>query len=104
MTIAREEIFGPVLCVIGYRDIEDAVAIANDTIYGLAAYVQSTSEDRANEVAAQIEAGVVFVNGASEDPNAPFGGYKMSGNGREWGEIAFGDFLEIKAVVHREAA
>ncbi len=104
MTIAREEIFGPVLCVIGYRDIEDAVAIANDTIYGLAAYVQSASEDRANEVAAQIEAGVVFVNGASEDPNAPFGGYKMSGNGREWGEIAFGDFLEIKAVVHREAA
>ncbi len=104
MTIAREEIFGPVLCVIGYRDIEDAVAIANDTIYGLAAYVQSASEDRANEVAAQIEAGVVFVNGASEDPNAPFGGYKMSGNGREWGEIAFDDFLEIKAVVHREAA
>ncbi len=104
MTIAREEIFGPVLCVIGYRDIEDAVAIANDTIYGLAAYVQSASEDRANEVAARIEAGVVFVNGASEDPNAPFGGYKMSGNGREWGEIAFDDFLEIKAVVHREAA
>jgi aldehyde dehydrogenase (NAD+) len=72
MTIAREEIFGPVLCVIGYRDIEDAVAIANDTIYGLAAYVQSASEDRANEVAARIEAGVVFVNGASEDPNAPW--------------------------------
>jgi aldehyde dehydrogenase (NAD+) len=104
MTIAREEIFGPVLCVIGYRDIEDAVAIANDTIYGLAAYVQSANEDRAKEVAAQIEAGVVFINRAGEDPNAPFGGYKMSGNGREWGEIAFGDFLEIKAVVHREAA
>jgi aldehyde dehydrogenase (NAD+) len=104
MTIAREEIFGPVLCVIGYRDVEDAIKIANDTVYGLAAYVQSGSEDRATEIAARIEAGCVYINGAGEDPQAPFGGYKMSGNGREWGEIAFGDFLETKAVIHREAA
>jgi acyl-CoA reductase-like NAD-dependent aldehyde dehydrogenase len=104
MTIAREEIFGPVLCVIGYRDVEDAIKIANDTVYGLAAYVQSASEDRATAVAARIEAGMVYINGAGEDPQAPFGGYKMSGNGREWGEIAFGDFLETKAVIHREAA
>lgn len=104
MTIAREEIFGPVLCVIGYRDVEDAIKIANDTAYGLAAYVQSASEDRATEIAARIEAGSVYINGAGEDPQAPFGGYKMSGNGREWGEIAFGDFLETKAVIHREAA
>ena len=104
MTIAREEIFGPVLCVIGYRDVEDAINIANDTVYGLAAYVQSASEGRATEIAARIEAGMVYINGAGEDPEAPFGGYKMSGNGREWGEIAFGEFLETKAVIHREAA
>ena len=104
MTIAREEIFGPVLCVIGYRDVDDAIKIANDTVYGLAAYVQSASEDRAKAVAARIEVGMVYINGAGEDPQAPFGGYKMSGNGREWGSIAFGDFLETKAVIHREAA
>jgi aldehyde dehydrogenase (NAD+) len=102
MTVAREEIFGPVLCILGYRDVEDAIAIANDTIYGLAAYVQSATDARAEEVAARLEAGVVFINGADEDPEAPFGGYKMSGNGREWGEIAFGDFLETKAVIHRK--
>jgi aldehyde dehydrogenase (NAD+) len=100
MTIAREEIFGPVLCIIGYKDVDDAVSIANDTVYGLAAYVQSASEERATEIAARIEAGMVFINGASVDPEAPFGGYKMSGNGREWGEFAFGEFLETKAVIH----
>jgi len=100
MRIAREEIFGPVLCIIAYDDVDDAVAIANDTDYGLAAYVQSSTDERADEVAARLEAGVVFVNGAGEDPEAPFGGYKKSGNGREWGEIAFGEFLETKAVVH----
>jgi aldehyde dehydrogenase (NAD+) len=104
MTIAREEIFGPVLCILSYRDVEDAISIANDTIYGLAAYVQSASDARAEEVAARLEAGVVFINGADEDSEAPFGGYKMSGNGREWGEIAFGDFLETKAVIRRKAA
>lgn len=104
MMVAREEIFGPVLCILGYRDVEDAISIANDTIYGLAAYVQSATDAHAEEVAARLEAGVVFINGADEDPEAPFGGYKMSGNGREWGAIAFGDFLETKAVIHRKGA
>ena len=104
MTVAREEIFGPVLCIIGYKDVDDAVSIANDTVYGLAAYVQSASEERANDIAARLEAGMVFINGAPVDPEAPFGGYKMSGTGREWGEIAFGEFLETKAVIHSKAA
>jgi aldehyde dehydrogenase (NAD+) len=103
MTIAREEIFGPVLCIIGYRDLDEAVAIANDTVYGLGAFVQSASDERAREVANRIEAGMVYINGADEDPAAPFGGYKMSGNGREWGELAFGEFLETKAVISRAA-
>jgi aldehyde dehydrogenase (NAD+) len=104
MTIAREEIFGPVLCIIGYKDVDDAVAIANDTVYGLGAYVQSGSDKRANEVADRLRAGLVFINGAGEDPEAPFGGYKMSGNGREWGDTAFGEFLETKAVVRAGAS
>jgi len=104
MTVAREEVFGPVLCMIGYEGVDDAVSIANDTVYGLAAYVQSASEERAHTVAAQLEAGRVVINGAAEDLQAPFGGYKMSGNGREWGEIAFGEFLETKAVIHPKAA
>ena len=104
MTVAREEVFGPVLCMIGYEGVDDAVSIANDTVYGLAAYVQSGSEERANNVAARLEAGRVVVKGAAEDLQAPFGGYKMSGNGREWGEIAFGEFLETKAVIHPKAA
>ncbi len=99
MTIAREEIFGPVLCMIGYKDVDDAVAIANYTVYGLGTYVQSGSDKRANEIADRLRAGVVFTNGAGEDPEAPFGGYKMLGNGREWGDTAFGEFLETKAVV-----
>jgi aldehyde dehydrogenase (NAD+) len=88
------------VCIIGYKDVDDAVSIANNTVYGLAAYVQSVSEERATEIAAGIEAGMLFINGASVDPEAPFGGYKMSGNGREWGEFAFGEFLETKAVIH----
>jgi aldehyde dehydrogenase (NAD+) len=101
MKIAREEIFGPVLCIIGYKDLDDAVAIANDTAFGLAAFVQAATDEEASAVAERIEAGMVYVNGANEDPQAPFGGYKMSGNGREWGEIAFGEFLETKAVIHK---
>ena len=104
MTIAREEIFGPVLCILSYRDVEEAISIANDTIYGLAAYVQSATDSHAREIADRLQAGMVYINGAGEDPEAPFGGYKMSGNGREWGEIAFSDFLETKAIIHREAA
>jgi len=103
MTIAREEIFGPVLSIIGYKDAEDAIAIANDTNYGLAAYVQSAGDARAHEVAERLQAGMVCINGASENPEAPFGGYKMSGNGREWGEIGFSEFLEAKAVIRAQA-
>lgn len=104
MTIAREEIFGPVLSILSYRDLDEAVSIANDTVYGLAAYVQASDDAEAARVAERIEAGMVYLNGAGEDPEAPFGGYKMSGNGREWGETAFADFLEIKAVIHADAA
>jgi aldehyde dehydrogenase (NAD+) len=103
MTIAREEIFGPVLCIIGYKDINDAVAIANDTMYGLAAFIQSTSEERATDLANRIEAGMIYINGTSEDYESPWGGYKRSGNGREWGEVAFGEFTEMKAVIHKQA-
>ncbi|APL95514.1 aldehyde dehydrogenase family protein [Sphingomonadales bacterium 56] len=99
MRIAREEIFGPVLCVIGYDDLDEAVRIANDTPYGLAAFVQSASDDKAAEVGARLDAGMIFLNGAGEDPLAPFGGTKMSGNGREWGLAAFGEFMESKALI-----
>ncbi len=99
MTIAREEIFGPVLAILGYTDEEDAIAQANDTPYGLAAYVQSADPARARKVAARLRAGQVNINGAGMDPMAPFGGYKQSGNGREWGDHAFGEFLETKAVL-----
>ena len=85
MTIAREEIFGPVLCILGYDDIDQAVEIANDTDYGLAGYVSGADLDKAREVARKIRAGWVTINHAF-DMNAPFGGYKHSGNGREWSE------------------
>ena len=98
MTIAREEIFGPVLTIIPYETEEEAIAIANDTAYGLAGYVQSGDMDHARRVAARIRAGNVKINGQSGGYAVPFGGYKQSGNGREWGEHGFTDFLEIKAV------
>ena len=98
MTIAREEIFGPVLTMIPYDTEEEAIEIANDTPYGLAGYVQSEDIDHARKVAAQIRAGNIHVNGASGGYDVPFGGYKQSGNGREWGQHGFTDFLEIKAV------
>ena len=99
MTIAREEIFGPVLVMIGYDTVDLAIAIANDTPYGLAAYVQSSDVDRARRVAAKLRAGQVAINGAGPDFGAPFGGYKQSGNGREWGDFGFEEFLEVKAVM-----
>jgi aldehyde dehydrogenase (NAD+) len=99
MTIARQEIFGPVLVMIGYDDIDDAVAIANDTDYGLAAYVQSADAGIARGVAARLRAGQVIINDAPRDLMAPFGGYKQSGNGREWGDHALAEFLETKAVI-----
>ncbi len=104
MTIAREEIFGPVLCILPYESEEDALRIANDTPYGLAAYVWSKDLTRARRVGNRIRAGQVAVNGASGDMKTPFGGFKMSGNGREYGEFGLHDFLEVKAVIGTDAA
>ncbi len=103
MTIAREEIFGPVMAILPYKDEEDAVSIANDTVYGLSGYVQGEPE-HARKVAARLRTGNVHLNLAGPDLNAPFGGYKQSGNGREWGEFGFEEFLEVKAVLGYNAA
>lgn len=98
MTIAREEIFGPVLCILGYDDIDHAIEIANDTDYGLAGFVSGTDLDKAREVARRIRAGWVTINHAF-DLNAPFGGYKRSGNGREWSDFGFHEYLEVKSTL-----
>ncbi|MDD7812934.1 aldehyde dehydrogenase family protein [Mycobacterium sp. CSUR Q5927] len=98
MTIAREEIFGPVLCILGYDDVDEAVEIANDTDYGLAGYVSGADADTARAVARRIRAGWVTINHAF-DMNAPFGGYKRSGNGREWSDAGFQEYLEIKSTL-----
>jgi aldehyde dehydrogenase (NAD+) len=98
MTIAREEIFGPVATILGYASVDEAVEVGNDTEYGLAAYVAGADIEAARAVARRLRAGQVIINGAS-DLMAPFGGYKMSGNGREWGDFAFHEFLEIKAIL-----
>ena len=99
MTIAREEIFGPVLSILAYDDEDEAVRIANDTPYGLAGYVSSGDLDRARRVAARLRAGQIHINGELHDLNAPFGGYKQSGNGREWGAAGIEEFLETKAIL-----
>jgi aldehyde dehydrogenase (NAD+) len=99
MTIAREEVFGPVLSIMGYKDEDDAVRIANDSPYGLSGAVYSADPERARKVAARMRTGMVYINGAAGDLSVPFGGYKQSGNGREWGDHAFADFLEIKSVL-----
>lgn len=98
MTIAREEIFGPVLCMLGYDDLDHAVALANDTDYGLAGYVSGADLDTARAVARRIRAGWVTINHAF-DLNAPFGGYKRSGNGREWSSFGFHEYLEVKSIL-----
>jgi aldehyde dehydrogenase (NAD+) len=98
MTIAREEIFGPVLVILGYDDLDDAVAIANDTEYGLAGYVSGEDLATARGVASRIRAGWVAINSAF-DFNSAFGGYKRSGNGREWGDIGFHEYLETKSIL-----
>jgi len=98
MTIAREEIFGPVLCLIPYEDDDDAVQIANDSPYGLSGFVSSSNVERARKLAKRIRAGNVHINSARLDFSACFGGYKQSGNGREWGEAGIEEFLELKAV------
>jgi aldehyde dehydrogenase (NAD+) len=103
MTIAREEIFGPVLSIIPYDDEDDAVRIANDTPYGLSGYVTSSDLERARRIAARLRTGMVHINGAPLDALAPFGGYKYSGNGREWGARGLDEFLEVKSIYGYEA-
>ncbi len=98
MTIAREEIFGPVLTMIAYEDVDHAVEIANDTIYGLSGYVSGSDMEQVRDVARRLRTGNVHMNGKGSDLSAPFGGYGASGNGREWGEWGLHDFLEIKAA------
>jgi aldehyde dehydrogenase (NAD+) len=98
MTIAKEEVFGPVLTIIGARDEADAIEIANDTPYGLAGYVFADSIENARRVGRQIRAGNVNLQGALNDRAAPFGGYKQSGNGREWGRFGLEEYLEVKAI------
>ncbi len=104
MTIAREEIFGPVIAILPYKDEDEVVRLANETIYGLAAYVQSADIGRAREVASQMRAGNVHLNYPAGDTAAPFGGYKQSGNGREYGKWGLEEFLETKAVIGYQAA
>lgn len=99
MTIAREEIFGPVVSIIPYDTEEEAIRIANDTPYGLAAYVWGKDMDRVRRVSSRIRAGQITINGARADAHTPFGGFKQSGNGREWGEHGLRDFLEVKALI-----
>ena len=98
MTIAREEIFGPVISILAYSDEDEAIEIANDTPYGLAGYVQGQDKEKVGYIASRLRAGNININGTSGDLNTPFGGYKQSGNGREWGPHGFDDYLETKAV------
>jgi len=98
MTIAREEIFGPVLVMIGYRDEDEAIRIANDTNYGLSGYVSSSSQERAKAVARRLRTGMVHLNGAPLNFDDPFGGVKQSGNGREFGTHGLRSFLEVKTI------
>jgi acyl-CoA reductase-like NAD-dependent aldehyde dehydrogenase len=98
MLIAREEIFGPVLCIMPYRDEDEAVAIANDTMYGLHGGVWSADPARAMRIARRLQTGRVDINGAAFNYEAPFGGYKQSGTGRELGTYGLEEFLELKAI------
>jgi aldehyde dehydrogenase (NAD+) len=98
MTIAKEEIFGPVLSIIAYENIDDAVTIANDTEYGLAAYVSGENKDDLTNIARRLRAGQIHINYGSGGANAPFGGFKQSGNGREKAEWGLEEFLEVKAI------
>jgi aldehyde dehydrogenase (NAD+) len=104
MTIAKEEIFGPVVAILGYDTVDEAVKVGNDTEYGLAAYISGTDQKALHAVASKLRAGQVSINGAGGDLMAPFGGYKMSGNGREWGDHGFTEFLEVKAILGFNAA
>ena len=99
MVIAKEEIFGPVLAIIPYDDLEEAISIANDTIYGLAAYVTGEDREKCLEISRELRAGQISINYGSSGPSAPFGGYKQSGNGREKAEWGLTEFLEVKAIM-----
>jgi len=99
MRIAQEEIFGPVLCIIPYETVEEAVTIANDTVYGLGAHVQGKDMDVVRDVASRIRAGQVHLNYPAWDPHAPFGGFKQSGNGREYGIEGMLEYLEVKSIL-----
>lgn len=99
MIVAREEIFGPVVSIIGYNDLEDAIRIGNDTPYGLAGEVYAGSDEVAQNVGRKIRAGRISLNSPAPDLMAPFGGYKQSGNGREWGKQGFDEFVEIKSII-----
>jgi aldehyde dehydrogenase (NAD+) len=98
MRIAREEIFGPVLCLLRFESLEQAISIANDTPFGLAAYVQSGDLNKARTVARRLRAGSVHLNGAGQGYAEPFGGYRQSGNGRECGAYGLHEFLELKSI------
>ncbi len=98
MRIAREEIFGPVLSILPYDSEEEVVATANDTVYGLASYIQTTDIEKARRIAARMRTGNVYINYPAWDAGLPFGGYKQSGNGREYGAFGLEDFLEIKGI------
>ena len=98
MAVAREEIFGPVLAIIGYDDEEDAIRIANDTVYGLSGYIQTPDMDKARSIARRLRVGSIWINNADWEATAPFGGYKQSGNGREHGEWGLHDYLEVKST------
>jgi aldehyde dehydrogenase (NAD+) len=104
MRIAKEEIFGPVLSIMPYETEEEAIREANNTVYGLAAYIQSEDREKARQVAARMRAGTVYINAPSTTISAPFGGFKQSGNGREWSHWGLDDFLEIKGIVGYDAA
>ncbi len=99
MKIAKDEIFGPVLSLIGYRSEQEAIDIANDSDYGLSGYISSTNNEKALKIASKIRTGMIHINYAPVDQALPFGGYKMSGNGREWGKYGIEDYLETKAII-----
>ena len=99
MTIAQEEIFGPVMSIIAYETVDEAIEIANDTIYGLSAYVLGNDKKTVEKIAGSIRAGQVNINGAIADYSMPFGGFKQSGIGREWGDYGIDEYLEVKAII-----
>jgi aldehyde dehydrogenase (NAD+) len=99
MVIAQEEIFGPVMSILTYEDIDEAIEIANDTVYGLAGYVVGEDKEKVEKVASSIRAGHITINNAPMELSAPFGGYKQSGVGREWGSYGIEEYLEVKSII-----